>query len=82
MKTRVRLGRPYRYQPVGFDRFDPKTTARPGDVLIPVALPGCPRPGTMGHTHVTDAEGHFAGLVLIASLTRVHRLRVIRGGAQ
>ena len=71
---RVRVGTIYRFDPVSWDIFRPANSGlRPNDPVRVVALPGCPRPGTMGHCHVErispiDGQWIFAGLVLLASL--------------
>jgi hypothetical protein len=68
---RVRTGSIYLFQPVGVDITDPPYNVRAGDRVRVVALPGCPRPGTMGMCHVARLDGTFGGLVLLASLQRV-----------
>lgn len=65
---RVRTNIPYQYYPSSWDRFDPCTNLKAGDVVKVVKLPGCPRPGTMGHCHVADLSGKFIGLVCLSSL--------------
>jgi len=35
-----------------------------------VNLRGCPKANTMGHCHVNDADGRFAGLVCTSSLVK------------
>jgi len=66
---RVRAGRLYRYMPVPMDRLDPKSSASDGQRVRVIRQPGCPPPGTMGHAHVTDVDGHFLGLVCVNSLS-------------
>ena len=64
----------YRYEPAGFDIFDPKTTLRPGALVVKVQPYGCPKNGTMGQTYVGDSQtGTFIGMVALASLTKASR---------
>ena len=64
-----RSARVYFFEPVGADRWDPRTPLAPGDRVVKVQPPGCPRNGTFGHCFVADPEtGNLLGLVLIASL--------------
>ena len=71
---RVRVGTIYRFDPVSWDIFRPANNGiEPNDPVRVVALPGCPRPGTMGHCHVErisplNSQWIFGGLVLLASL--------------
>ena len=65
---KVKVGKTYTYDPVGLDRFDPRTDLKVGDVVKVVHLKSCPKPNTMGHCHVYK-DGKFAGLVLTNSLT-------------
>lgn len=71
---RVRVGTIYRFDPVSWDVFRPANTGlKPNDPVRVVSLPGCQRPGTMGHCHVEAYNPHtdkyeFRGLVLLASL--------------
>lgn len=59
------------FEPVGLDRFDPKSNhPKPGARVVKTQPAGCPRNGTMGMCFVNDAEtGEFRGLVLLNSLT-------------
>lgn len=67
-------GRVFRYEPVGWDVFDPKVGIDAGRLVRKTQPAGCPRNGTMGHTFIEDAEtGEFLGLVLIASLAKAAR---------
>jgi len=67
---KVRTGGIYTFDPVGWDRFDPKTDLKPGERVKVLRLPGCPPPNTMGHCHVArKSTGKFAGLVSTASLS-------------
>lgn len=68
--NKVRTGQKYRYQPVLLDRCDPRQTLQEGELVVVVKLPGCPRPGTMGHCHVNREDGSFGGLVCVNSLVR------------
>lgn len=62
----------YRFEPVGFDLFDPKPhQPKPGSLVKKVQPHGCPRNGTMGFTYVQGLTGEFHGLVLLNSLTKV-----------
>lgn len=65
---KVTVGKEYTFNPVGIDRFDPKTPLKAGDVVTVVNLRGCPPPNTMGHCHVSH-NGQFVGLVHCNSLT-------------
>lgn len=67
--NKVRAGQEYYFDPVGWDKFDPKTDLKKGDKVKVVNLPGCPKANTMGHCHVTHNE-KFAGLVHVNSLTK------------
>jgi hypothetical protein len=69
---KVRTGASYIYEPVSWDRFDPKTTLKGGETVTVVHAYGCPPPNTMGHCHI-DHNGEFAGLVCTASLQPVKR---------
>jgi hypothetical protein len=60
----------YTYRPVGLDTWDGPASLSPGDLVKVKNLPGCPPANTMGHCHVVDRNGRFAGLVLTASLER------------
>jgi len=66
---RDRTGARYVYRPVGWDVWYP-IEPRPvvGSVVTVVRLPGAPPPNAMGHCYVDDKDGHFAGLVSVASL--------------
>lgn len=67
-------GRVFRYEPVGWDVFDPKVSLERGRLVRKTQPAGCPRNGTMGHTFIEDAEtGEFLGLVLLSSLAKVAR---------
>lgn len=70
---RVQANKIYRYGPVGMDIYDCRNDAEPGQPVKVVALPGCPKPNTMGHCHIQryrpiEDKWVFAGLVLCASL--------------
>ena len=67
---KVRAGKSYKYNPNGWDVFDPKTNLSKGDIVTVVNLPGCPKANTMGCCHV-NFEGKFIGLVSCNSLTTV-----------
>jgi hypothetical protein len=66
---KAKRSRKYRFEPVGYDCFDPKTTLVSGDIVVKIQPYGCPRNGTMNHCYVGDPEtGNFIGLVYLASL--------------
>ncbi len=67
---RVKVGKMYRYEADGFDRFDPKTSLQTGDVVQVVNQRGCPPANTMGHCFV-NKDGKFMGLVCCVSLAPV-----------
>lgn len=69
---RVRTGARYIYDPVMLDQLHEPYGVSTGDlsrgaIVRVVALPGCPKPNTMGHAHIT-VNGVFAGLVCTNSL--------------
>ena len=67
-------GRVFRYEPAGWDVFDPKVSIEPGTLVRKTQPAGCPRNGTMGHTFIEDAEtGEFLGLVQLTSLAKATR---------
>lgn len=67
-RRKVRAGSKYIYYPVMLDRLHPPAgNLVPGDVVVVVNLPGCPRANTMGHAHV-EIAGRFGGLVCTNSL--------------
>ena len=70
---RVHNGSWYRYEPVGIDTWDSKALVEPGSIVQVKSLPGCPPANTMGHAHIVDQQGRFAGLVLTNSLQPVKR---------
>jgi hypothetical protein len=75
----VNTKRIYVFDPVPMDRFDAPYGVREGilktgDKVRVVALPGCPRPNTMGHAHIKTLDGKFAGLVCTNSLTPAKRM--------
>jgi len=60
------------YNPLGLDRFDPKSKAVAGQLVVKVEIPNAPKNGTMGHCYIADAESNqFLGLVWLKSLTKV-----------
>lgn len=63
----------YTFQPVGMDLYDSRASVPPGSRVQVVRLHGCPPPNTMGHCHIVDAAGRFAGLVLTNSLQPIAR---------
>jgi hypothetical protein len=67
---RVRANTTYVYDPVLLDRSNPPVgNPERGDLVKVKALPGCPKPGTMGMCHVVFADDEsFAGLVCVNSL--------------
>ena len=67
MTNKVRIGKKYRYEPVMFDVSHPPFNVKPGDIVIPTNLPGCPKANTMGMCYVTK-DGKFAGMVCTNSL--------------
>ncbi|MGV8972210.1 MAG: hypothetical protein ACOH10_07795 [Rhodoglobus sp.] len=71
-KTKRPVKARFVFEPVGFDRFDPRPNQpKAGTLVVKVQPFGCPKNGTMGFTYVEDAEtGEFYGLVLLNSLTR------------
>jgi hypothetical protein len=70
---RVTAGHTYIYDPVPLDVYDARTALKPGDTVTVVNLRGCPPANTMNMCHVNDANGEFAGLVCVGSLTRLVR---------
>ena len=60
----------YKYEAQGLDIWDARTSLKNGDVVQVKKLNGCPSPNIMGHCHVYK-DGHFAGLVLTASLNKI-----------
>jgi hypothetical protein len=61
----------YIFEPVGCDVWDSRSLVEPGTLVVKTSLPGCPKSGVMGHTHIARADdGSFAGLVLVNSLKR------------
>ncbi len=70
---RVRVGSKYRFEPWGWDVFDPKADIESGAIVRVVNLPGAPKANTMGHAHVEDLDGNFLGLVSTASLVPLKR---------
>ena len=72
MFKRVRVGKVYRYEPVGMDIYDPASRAKRGELVKVVNQYGCPPANTMGHCYIAVA-GQFAGLVLTNSLQEVQR---------
>lgn len=71
MKATRRVGTIYTYRPAGWDRFDAKHNLASGELVRVIRVPGCPPPGTMGHTYVERLNGQFVGLVCEASLAHV-----------
>ena len=69
---KVRNGKQYRYEPVGLDLWDSKALVPPYSLVTVKSLPGCPPAGTMGHCHIVDEAGRFAGLVLCNSLQEIN----------
>jgi hypothetical protein len=67
---KVRAGSWYVYSPVALDVYDARTALKPGDRVQVRNLNGAPKANTMGHAHVFDANGKFAGLVCTASLSK------------
>jgi len=67
---KVTAGRSYKFQPVGMDIWDARTSLKAGDIVTVVNLRGCPHANVMRHCHV-NFNGIFAGLVLVASLQPV-----------
>ena len=67
---KVRANSWYIYRPAGFDVWDALTALKAGDRVQVKNLHGCPPCNTMGHAHVVDVSGKFAGLVSTASLSR------------
>jgi hypothetical protein len=70
---KVKTGRWYTFQPVGMDLYDSCASVAPGSRVQVKRLPGCPPPNTIGHCHIVDAAGRFAGLVLTNSLQPITR---------
>lgn len=68
--NRVKADSWYRYEPVGIDCWDSKALVEAGSRVQVKALPGCPPPNTMGHCHIVNEQGQFAGLVLCNSLVK------------
>jgi hypothetical protein len=70
MKVRVQVI--YTFHPVGYDLLMPEHySARAGQSVRVIQLPGAPKANTMGHCHIADARtGEFLGMVSTASLTR------------
>jgi len=67
---KVRVNSWYVFQPVGWDVCDPKTFLKAGAKVQVRNLRGAPKANTMGHAHVFDERGAFAGLVSTASLVK------------
>ena len=67
MNKRVRVGKPYIFDPVFFDVSNPPFGAKRGDVVYVVNLHGCPKANTMGMCHI-EKDGKFAGMVCTNSL--------------
>ncbi len=67
--NKVKVGKVYHYNPVMWDKLDPKTDLKKNDPVVVVNLRGCPPANTMGHCHVNRINGEFAGLVHCNSLT-------------
>lgn len=65
---KVRANSWYTFHPRGWDTFDPKTALEDGARVQVKNLYGCPKANTMGHAHVFDEQGKFAGLVSTGSL--------------
>lgn len=65
---KVRLHQVYVYDPVMWDRLDPKTDLQKGEEVRVIQMPGAPKPNTMNHCHVERLNGDFAGLVHCNSL--------------
>lgn len=63
------MSKTFVFTPVGMDIWAPTTDAPPAGTLVrKINLPGCPKSGTAGHTHIETLDGRFAGLVLLNSL--------------
>lgn len=73
--SRPRKNNVYVFQPCGMDRVMPEHySATAGQRVRVIALPGCPRPGTMGQYHIEDAtSGNFLGMVSGGSLVKEDR---------
>jgi hypothetical protein len=68
--NRVRVKSVYTFQPVGIDKFDPRSDAKPGDQVRVINLRGAPKANTMGHCHIESLDGEFLGMVHVNSLVR------------
>jgi len=69
---KVRTGSRYKFVANGWDIFDPKPHLPSNGTIVKVVQPyGCPKNGTMGHCYIETLDGHFIGLVAIASLEKV-----------
>jgi hypothetical protein len=76
MKTKVRVGRLYRYEPVGLDRWSSgyRPNIAEGTLVRAIKPPyGCGSKVTVncGHCYVESLEGRFLGMVLVGSLEPV-----------
>jgi hypothetical protein len=68
----VLVTKTYTFEPVGVDLWEKRPhQPAPGTVVIKTQPHGCPRNGTMGHCFIAHPDGHFIGLVLVASLQEV-----------
>ena len=67
----VQVGETYVYLPVGIDVFYPKSTVTPGAIVKVVDLPNGISASDNTCCHITNLDGHFAGLVSTKSLRRL-----------
>ena len=67
---KVRTGQRVRFNPSMWDKIDPKTNLKGGEIVRVIKCHGCPPPNTMGHCHVETLDGVFLGLVQTASLEK------------
>ncbi len=75
---KVRVGSLYKFDPVGWDIFDPKTNLKKGDMVRVVNLPNAPKANTMGHCYVGHPQtGKFIGMVHCNSLTPIKKNKSI-----
>ena len=65
---RVRVNAHYIYKPNLLDLTEGRTDLGEGDEVIVVNVYGAPKANTMGHCHVNQLDGSFAGLVHCNSL--------------
>lgn len=64
----------YKFEPVGMDIFMPKTTIKPGTLVVKTQLHGAPKNGVMGQCYIADPEtNEFLGMVCVKSLRKLNK---------